>query len=537
MKMKKIVFPVVITAIAVVGLSGCKKGVAAGGSGTIQIRAYNGGYGVDWLHEAAKEFQKAHPDVKFDFIEESALVTSEVVQQEIALPSNNQIDMYFLNGIDVDMLLQKSYSALKTRNQVLLEPLNDVFESKAIDVNGKEESETIESRFFAGYKEAVQYDGSYSKWQGSMFTLPWANAMTGLFVNPSVLERYNIDMPLTSNEFIAAIEMIATQGKNDGIYPWSWGGDNAAGYWSFLYETWFGQYSGQKKFYDFVKCDPGDGTIKQNGYKVYEDTGILESLNAMFGVLDLSYSSNGSASKKHMEAQTEFVTGKSAFMCDGDWVLNEMKRDYFDTAKNVKMIGVPILSSIGTEIGITDSELHTLVEMIDQHKTNSEIKTVLPSLDDTKIARVYNARCIYDSIGGSHTIVVPSYSDAKDVAKLFIRYLYSNDGCRVFRNSTYSNLPIKYQKQDGDTNTPFQQSLDQIQSYDNPQMITTSSAFNNVRNVAQIYLFNYSAWVHPITFKAVLMNKSSFTPQFIFENERDYVRNNWSKYMSYITWL
>lgn len=539
--MRKVLLPITLAAITTAGLGACGAGVDSGGEATIQIRAYNGGYGLDWLHAAASEFQKAHPDVKFDFVEESALVTSEVVQSEIAMPKNNQIDMYFLNGIDVEILLQKSYSALKTRDQVLLEPLNDIYESKAIDVNGNEESETIASRFFAGYKEASEYDGAYDKWKGSMFTLPWANAMTGLFVNPSVLEKYNLEIPLTSNEFIKTIKTIAEKGKDDGIFPYSWGGDNASGYWSYLYETWFAQYSGQKAIIDFVKCEPGNGGIKNFGYKVYEDKGILEALKGMFDILDLHYSSNGSASKKHMEAQTEFVTGKSAYMLDGDWVVNEMKRDYIEQAKNIKMIGAPILSVIGEEIGVSDEQLHNLVVMIDEHKTNEQIKTVIPSLDDEKIARVYNARCIYDSIGAAHPIVIPSYSDAKDAAKLFVRYLYSNDGCRVFRNNTYSNLPLKYQKQEGDSDTVYQKSLDKIQDYDDPQMITTASPFNNVRNVAQIYLFNYSAWVHPVTFKSILIDKNSSSPkfsaQFIYENEALYVKNNWSKYMSYVYWL
>ena len=541
MKVSKLLLPVALCAIATATLTGCKTGVAAGGEATIQIRAYKGGYGLDWLHEAAKEFQKAHPDIQFEFVEESAMVTGEIAQQEIVLPKKNQIDLYFITGIDVDILLQKSYSVLRTRSQTLLEPLNDIYESKAIDVNGNEEMETIASRMAVGYKEASEYDGAYAQWQGKMFTLPWANGMTGLFVNPSVLERYNLEMPLTSNEFTQVVQEIYTKGKADGVYPFSWAGSNAVGYWNYLYETWFAQYSTQQGFLNFIKCDPGNGDIKNNGYKVYEDQGILKGLEAMFDILDLRYSPNGSASKRHMEAQTEFVTGKTAFMMDGDWVVNEMKADYFQYGQNINMLGVPVLSSIGEEIGITDAQLHDLVKMIDEHKSNAEIKAAMPSLDDAKISRVYNARCVYDSIGAAHTIVIPSYADAKAAAKLFVRYLYSNDGCRVFRNQTYSNLPLKYQKQEGDTNTPYQQSLDQIQSYDNPQMVTSASLYNNVRSVAQMYNFNYSAWVHPATFRSVMEDKASaspkFSPQFIFENEQTYVKNNWSRYMSFVTWL
>ncbi|MFA5480806.1 MAG: ABC transporter substrate-binding protein [Bacilli bacterium] len=541
MNLKKMVLPIVFAGVLVAGLSGCNPGVEEGGDSVIQLRAYNGGYGLNWLHKVVEEFQKEHPNITFEFVEESGLVDSKALQ-EIALPSQNQIDLYFLTGIDIDLLLQRSYSALRTRDQVLLEPLNDIYESKGIDINGEEESETIASRLFDGYREASTYDGSFDKWNGSMFTLPWASAMTGLFVNKAVLDKFEIEIPLTSNEFVAAIEKISEEGEGEGIFPYAWGGENTAGYWSFLFETWFGQYSGRTRFENFVKCDPGDGDIKNNGYKVYEDAGILESLKAMFQILDLNYCANGSASRYHMEAQTDFIIGKSAFITGGDWAFQEMSSNYYTQAieNEIQMLAVPMLSAIGTEIGITDEELHTLVEMIDNHSTYAEIQAANPSLTDADIDRVLSARSIYDSIGGTHEIVIPSYADAKDAAKLFVRFLYGNDGCRIFRNNAYANLPLKYETGEGDTDTPFQRSLDKIVNYDNPHMITTSSPFNNVRNVAQLMNFNYTAWVHPNTYKSIMLDKAStktFSAQFIYENELDYVRSNWSRYTAFVYWL
>jgi hypothetical protein len=111
-----------------------------------------------------------------------------------------------------------------------------------------------------------------------------------------------------------------------------------------------------------------------------------------------------------MEAQTDFIIGKSAFITGGDWAFNQMKTNYYTQAieNEIQMVAVPMLSAIGTEIGITDEELHTLVEMIDNHDTYTEIKAALPALTDANIDRVLNARSIYDSIGGAHEIVIPS---------------------------------------------------------------------------------------------------------------------------------
>lgn len=541
MKLAKIFLPLTAIAVSSLGLTGCNnKGTRVGGSAVIQIKSYKGGYGTDWLHEMARQFKTIYPEISFEFVEESSQVVFENVGKELVVPKNNQIDLYFLNGSDVDFLIQKSYSVLKKRDVVILEPLDDVFESKGIGLSGQE-SQTIQSRFFEGFENACRYNGSFERWRGNLYILPWANASTGVFMNKSVLDRYNIEVPLTSNEFKTAVETIYNEGRRDSIFPWSWAGSNAVGYWEYLYETWFAQYSGTANFENFMNCNPGDGNIKEEGYKVFEDQGILKALEAMYEILDLRYSANGSASKTHMEAQSEFVRGKSAFMCDGDWLLNEMKKDYFDKAKDIQMLGVPVLSCIGEEIGITDSQLHTLVEMIDEHKTNSEIKSIITSLIDSQIARVREARSIHDTIGTGHSVMIPSYSDAKEAAKLFLRFVYSNDGCRIFRNFAYSNLPLSYTTQEGDTNTPFQQSLDKINDYDTPRIITSAAHYNCVRDIAQLYLFNSPAWIHPTTFRDIMIDKNSsssvLSPNYIFTAEQRYVRNNWSRYMSNINYL
>ena len=541
MKNKKILLFVGATVVSMVGAASCSNSTSVGGSNVIQIKSYKGGYGTDFLHEMADKFKTIYPEITFEFVEESALVNNEQAKLEICQPKKNQIDLYFTNGIDIEYLMEKNYTVLRDRDKTLLEPLDDVFNSKAIGFNG-EESATIASRMFDGYKAAFTYDGSAAKWNGGIFALPWADSITGLFVNKSVLDKYEVALPLTSNELAEAVHKIYEQGASDDIYPFSWAGANAVGYWEYLFEVWFAQYTGKENFENFMRCDPnGSGKIKEEGYKVYEDIGILKALEGMDPILDLKYSPDGSVSMQHIEAQTDFMKGKSAFMCDGDWMLNEMKENYFELGKNITILRTPILSSIGTEIGLTDSQLHTLVEMIDNHKTKDEIKASLSMLDDAMIDRVIQARSMHDSIGSGHNVFMPSYADAKEAAKLFLRFMYSNDGCRIFRNFAYANLPLSYTPDPSDSNTPFQQSLDKVYDYEKPIIITSCAPYNNVRNIAQIFWFNYSAWVHPRTFLDIMKNKFSdggtFTPEYVFNKEKEFVQSNWTKYMTNITYL
>lgn len=541
MRYRKILKTVALLGAAL-SISGCKKrGDEVGGEATIQIKAYKGGYGTDFLHEIAKKFVEMYPNYKVQFLDESAVLDGEKAAAEISVPKKNQTDLYFVTGVDINYLIKRSSSVLGKRDQTLLEPLDDIFEGKAININKQEETQTIKSRFFKGFEDLCRYNGEFPKWRGKMFTLPWAESSTGLFMNKTVLDRYNIDIPLTSNEFILAVEKIYAEGGANNNYAFSWGGSNASGYWQYLYETWFAQYSGVKAFNNFMNCDPGNGKIREEGYKVYEDAGILKSFEAMFPILDLNYSPNGSRSMTHIEAQTDFINGKTAFMINGDWILNEMKGYYYEQAKNIQMIGAPILSSIGTEIGLSDAQLHSLVVMIDEHKTNDQIKTVLPSLSDANIARVRNARSVHDTIGIGHNILIPSYSDAKDAAKLFVKFMFSNDGCRIFRNFANANLPLTYEVQSGDSNTLFQQSLDKIRNYDEPTIVTSVASYNGVRDTGRILTFNSTAWATPYTFLYIMLDKASsspaFSPSLIYNDEKAYVHSQWTTYMAFIDWL
>lgn len=530
--MRKFLSLACLSTTVLAALTGCSK-ITEGGDSVIQVRVYNGGYGTAWLHEIANKFHDAFPQYTVKFEEESSLV-SQTAGNEMLTPNKNQIDLYFSNGSDVSTLISKSKGVLKTSNKTLLEPLNDIFESKAIGYNGKEESKTIKERFFLGYEEAMTYNGIVEKWHGNMYSLPWSDATTGVFVNKKVLDKYGLDLPLTSDEFVHTMEVIASHTKEDKVYPYSFGGNNAPGYWLYLYETWFAQYAGQESFMDFMRCDPGDGDIEHNGYKVYQNPAIYETLKVFEKFMKLDYSSNGSVNKMHTEAQNEFLRDKSAYFVNGEWLLHEMYGDYKDEAEQILMLKTPILSVIGTEAGLTDAQLHTVVQAIDEKKTNSEIQALIPTASDAFLARVREARSIHDCIGVGHTMQIPSSSDCIDATKKFIRFIYSEDGCRSFRNVAKGNMPLQYEINDTCDKTPFQLSVDNVLRCDNPRMVSGSIYLNDVREISQMYMFNVTAWQHPTTFKSMMINEGVVTAEKIFNDEKAYMQSSWSKYMSYV---
>lgn len=539
MKLKKILALAALGAVVIPGLTSCGSQEQPGGAGVVQIKCYKGGYGDEWIRELIARFNEtfASQNMSAVLVESSAMVT-EGSKQEIYNYKKNQIDLYFTNGSDYSAIIDRSQATLKTSSKTLLAGLDDVLDSKGIGLDGKEEEQTLRERLFDGITEVSSYNGNNTKWQGKVFKLPWADAMTGLFANTSVLNKYGIDVPLTSDEFASAIEKISTHTAADNVYPYSWGGNNCPGYWSFLFETWFAQYSGVKKYENFQKCQPETGTIKDNGYEVYQDIGIKKSLEAMYPMLQLKYSPAGSASKDHTEAQVEFMTGKSAFFVNGDWVMNEMKEQYAEKSNEIVYVQMPILSSIGTENGLTDAQLHDVVKGIDEGKSDGEIQAVVPAATNAALAKIRDARSIHCSIGAGHDMFVPSYSDALDATKTFIRFMYSNDGCNIFREKAWGNLPIHYTVKDPSKTTGYQASLDKVYSLEKTQVISDNAEYNSIRSSAQIYLFNYSAWQHPNAFKNIMINhdlvvegKKPFLPENMFETEAQYVKDSWKSYM------
>ena len=363
--------------------------------------------------------------------------------------------------------------------------------------------------------------------------------MTGIVCNTAKLQELGFAVPLTTDELISTT--IGIHESNSDVEPWVFAGKNASGYLTYLYNTWFAQYEGFDSYRDFVRCKPSEGkTINDNGYEVYEKQGILKSLEAMIPLCNFDYNVEGSGGFDYDKAQYEFYKQNAVFMANGDWLLREeydidqVGQERYDVLKNFEMIKTPILSSIGTEIGLNDAQLHTLVEMIDAKKNDAEILSALPSLDEAKILRVKKARGVYYSEGNNHSIIIPSYSNVKELAKKFVRFMYSNESCNVYHKTAFSNLPLSYTPDADIEDTKFSKSLNKIYDNEYVSVANIEAHFNEIRSKGGIKLFNYNDWSSPTTFMLVMRNQdgaSPWTAQYMFEKEAKSAKDNWGSYI------
>lgn len=506
-----------------------------GTSKTIKVKLYKAGWGEEWLKEMISAFEKTYAaeGYKVEIVESSATVLNTTEQELLLGPAKNDVDIYFSGQTSIPTVLSRTKKVLKSEATPLLYSFDNILDKPCIGSSKMPEKATLRSRMFGGYDAYSKYHGEMTQWDGQTFELSWANNAVGLFVNPRVLAKYSLEAPLTSDEFIADLKTISAKSASTGVYPYAWAGNNAPGYWQYLYLSWFGQSSGVDGFNKWVSLDNDNVT---DGYKVYEDEGILSALNGMHDTLNLNYSENGASNMTHLEMQDRFLTDKAAFIVTGDWLYNEMSQDYSTEAKGVEMMKTPILSSIGTEIGVSDAELHTIVKAIDDGEDDATIKGKVSTLTDAGLTRVRAARHVYASIGIDHQVLVPSYSDALTATSYFLRFMYSADGCRIFHANARGTLPFSYDQtsEESAADSVFEQSVRKVTENGKGIIVDENPSLSVIRSKAAMLSWNNPSWRSAQTWKTVMLNisDSAYSAQAMYEGEATYEKNQWSTYLA-----
>lgn len=513
------------------------------GEGQVQNKVcrivYNSsGYSHTWLQKAAEAFEQVYAeegykielDINFGFSADSTT--------QIGLgPDKNDTDLYF-TGTNMEHVLDASKRIMRGEGPVLLDLSECVFNKPAIGLDKKEEEKTLAERYFLD-KEYLYYDGAVEEFHGGIFAIPNQVSACGIILNPTVTEKFGYpadNLPRTTDEFNQMCHVIAEQGPEQGIYPYSWAGSNASGYWGYLQYEYFAQYSGKEAFMNFAKTMPESGDIYTDGWKVYEDMGIYYSLEALEPIMKLQYSPKGSASDTHLEAQHKMLVGNTAFIVSGDWLLCEMRDEYYEEASQCIFMNAPVLSVIGEECGITDAQLSQAVKMVDEKKTNAEIMAAISGLDEAETQRIRDARNVYScgdkAVQGGACI--PAYADAKEVAVLFLRFLFSEDGCKIVRDEAFSLSSFTCESYDSVGNTAYMKSVVDSINPGEGEYISLDITLSQLRGISGMMFFNHPAFISPITFRAMITDTTGqLTADYMYHSEIEYVRAHWAQWLAY----
>ena len=550
------------------------------GANHCEIKAIKVGYGNDWLYETIKTFNELYKGQGYSV--ELTLEDSDIgAVNEIKRKNKNTTDLY-LDYNRVNNLVESSYSILRDDKACLLEDLSDVVETVALNDNKKAEgTKTIKEKYLAkniGVLEQGGYTGisaNKEKYSG-LYALPYATSTSGIYVNKVALEKlgYTTDDLLTTDALLDMCDdIVKDYNVNDKDYiskffPIAYGARDASGYPSLMLDYWHAQYSGEQKYRNFWEFIPDTGTTIENGYDVYADEGLLESLRVVSDMVNTDIVQPGYASTSATAAQDRVFVGTSnanykngsLLMITGDWAYYEASKNNADRLDDVIAIKAPIISALGMKLGLCgtthtcivdgytgrsshcddcEQKLRQIVKLSDQYnyeqKSNADIATTV-GVPESSVKTIREARgYIIDSNDGACVAFIPSYADGKDVAKLFLRHLFSNDQQKIFMEKSYvdSIFEMDYENIDvSSMNNRERYMYEKLNSYNTTQVLPRKT--NNLRRVIGTLYPATSTTVGVISGLAYShkYSKPQYTPEEVFKNNMEYVEICWNDYLS-----
>lgn len=434
-------------------------------SNVCKVKAVKAGYEVDWLTTIAEKFNQTFADEGYK-VEIVLTDTSIDMMNEMLVPKRNYTDLYFeYNG--VNKLVERSRGVLGKSGVALLEDLTDLYNSKAIGLDKKEQGKKIIDRYDSAVLSSCKYTGVLTGYDG-IYTMYYQGGSGGVYVNKKVLadKGYSFDDLLTTDSMLNVVNALAPSVTEDAdgdgtvdvldtdtpFFPIAWGG-TVPGYWNWLAQTLFAQYEGRDAYHDFWNFKPSQGTQIENGFEVYKDRGMYESVKVIEELSNRDYTVPGTSSFTHTAAQARVFNGTSLLMINGDWLYKEMEKDYGDKLQDVIAIKTPVISALGVKLGLCgtqhaegvicnncEAKLKAIVKNVDLGKDKNAIASE-NGVSAEVAERIIDARNYYlREIQDAFSISIPSYADAKDVAKLFIRFMFSDEMNDVYRSHTYVSL-------------------------------------------------------------------------------------------------
>ena len=391
-----------LLALLLAGVSACGLMAGCDGSGqevgdekTVQIYAWDSGYGVEWLQKIVNDFNASQSGytAKLDYSSEASTVINT-----LDLGKSNNYDLYFT------MLQSSKY------NTDFID-MTELLNSSPTGETGK-----IRDKYQPGLIEGLKDKNGKEKF------LCYGYGNASIVYNRDMIA--DEDVPNTTDELnILVAELAAT------CSPWLFYNESGInGYWNYLTEAWAAQYNGLDYHYNnFYQLKAEDGTSPSKEVLLAKD-GRYEALEVMEAIITPDTTHKQCTNTNYTTVQTLFLEGQAAMMPNGSWLLNET-----GTNANVNMMKVPVISSIVEKLedkAMSDETLSAIVSEVDAGATES----ALCSAND--FARIKEARNIMYNNATESYIFAPNYSNALDGVKAFLQFYHKDSSILKYCETT-----------------------------------------------------------------------------------------------------
>lgn len=384
----------------------------------VQISYWNAGLGDEWLNKLIEAFNEKNPEYNVYY---NATASSASALAAFGLADSDTVDLYMTP---------------RTYDKTYLESLNDV-----LDTTIEGESKSIREKFDSSYLEL-------EKWEDNYYTLTYGGGMIGFVYNKELFEKVGItQLPRTTDELILVCATLADADVTPICHF------KPSGYYHWINEVWSAQYDGIDYYRDFYNNPTKEKFTTKDGR--YEFLKVHQKLNTPEYVLQ------GSNSESHVSMQTRFLEGEAAIMLNGSWLSSEManseKMGMFD------MMKTPVISSITDKLTSVKSEkdLRKLIEAIDNVTDGIETIDAYKDGENYKVNGlsvlkedwdyVESARNMTSQNYSSESCFIPTYSNAKEGAKEFLKFFYSDEGYKIYLEALKVKMPLTLSEGEIDT--------------------------------------------------------------------------------------
>ncbi len=288
-------------------------------SGDLEIQYFVGGYGDTWWKEVISEFQQQHPDLN--------------IKQSAGPKINEQMKPRWIQGDPPDVVYIDGAGSNEAQ-MVKDDQLMDITEwlKGANNVDG----ERILDQVIA---QPSEYNG------GKFYNLPLVFGSWGTFYDKALFAQNNWDVPTDWDSFLALSDQIKASGTSPYIYTGVYPYYNHGG---FLFPA-------------IVSNNGNDASILTDMANlkpdVFKSDAIKKALGQLAALHEKGFLYEGFAALNHTDSQALFLQHKAAFIPNGLWLENEMKKDVPDgfdfgfipsitQPKGEKYVAVPYTNTI-----------------------------------------------------------------------------------------------------------------------------------------------------------------------------------------------
>ena len=456
MKMKKLVvfLSVIVFAFSAL-LGGCSNSDSVDKTKTqLYIGNFNGGFGSAWLESAKEYFEETYKGVSFENGKKGVQI--HIKNEKLDYMGRNLKGKVLSKEEDIFFAEEINYYEYFTANEML--DISDVVTSSMSEFN---ETGTIEDKLSKEQKEFLKYNGSY-------YALPHYSTFMGISYDVKLFEEkgYYLDetghctdgekslgrdgvvswddgLPVTYEEFFELCEVIL----GDGNIPLSW--SNHKGYLCSLLTSLYAAEQGYDQYmlnYTFDGLATGlyagedEAGIKvktetitsANRNLLYSHVGRLRALEFYQSIIDglYYYDKSGGVNQGTGNNQLDYLksgfssgTKKIAMIIEGNWWENEAQ-----------------INGLYDEVAVYGANA--------KRENRKFAFMPLPTYTEKQERVLVDTGRVYCFANGR----LANEPGKAELAKMFIKYLYSDEQLQLFTSLSGGIKAVKYSMSDEQIN-------------------------------------------------------------------------------------